>query len=650
MALYDYMGAVKRGRRQYQESINKGEYPYLPVLDNILSYTKIVSEVSLGLMDIPLSKIIGTKTEGRTNAFAGNFMPLLPEQSEFGAKWASLYDHQIDDGIQDPIVAYEFMNRFYVQEGNKRVSVMKYVGAYSIAGYVTRLVPQRTEEKENKLYYEFLDFYQVSFNCDVWFSREGSYKKLLKLMGKEPEVVWSAEERALFKSAYSRFSKAFTHVGGDKLNLTCSDAFLIYVRIFEYDKVKGQTELEMAKGLDKTWKEIELAAGGNQVELVENPEQVELPPHKPSLFNWLKPVETIEPEMLKIAFIYNKTAKTSGWSYAHELGRMHLEQIYGGRLKTMALDNAGTELEIENAVEQAVAAGCNMIFTTGPQMANQSVRSAIQHPEVRFYNCSIKMSYSSIYTYYGRMYEAKFLLGAIAAAMTKSDRLGYVADYPIYGTLANINAFAMGARMINPYVKVCLEWSRTSESNPALKLKEAGITYISGEEMITPDKASREYGLYVKREDGTLENLAAPIWHWGKFYERIVKSVCLGGGELSSLKGKKAVNYWWGMSAEVVDVIYSQNLPHGIHRLIDFLKNSIRAGSFHPFDGLIYSQNGKVQCQDGEALTAEEIISMDWLAENVVGEIPEFTQLTQEAQTLVRLQGVKADVAGGREE
>ena len=650
MALYDYMGAVKRGRRQYQEALSRGSHPYLPVLDDILSYTKIVSEVNLGLMDIPLDKIIGTKTEGRTNAFAGNFMPLLPEQSEFGAKWASLYDHQIDDGIRDPIVAYEFMNRFYVQEGNKRVSVMKYVGAYSIAGYVTRLVPQRTEEKENKLYYEFLDFYQVSFNCDVWFSREGSYKKLLKLMGKEPEVVWSAEERALFKSAYSRFSKAFTHVGGDKLNLTCSDAFLIYVRIFEYDKVKGQTELEMAKGLDKTWKEIELAAGGNQVELVENPEQVELPPHKPSLFNWLKPVETIEPEMLKIAFIYNKTAKTSGWSYAHELGRMHLEQIYGGRLKTMALDNAGTELEIENAVEQAVAAGCNMIFTTGPQMANQSVRSAIQHPEVRFYNCSIKMSYSSIYTYYGRMYEAKFLLGAIAAAMTKSDRLGYVADYPIYGTLANINAFAMGARMINPYVKVCLEWSRTRESNPALKLKEAGITYISGEEMITPDKASREYGLYVKREDGTLENLAAPIWHWGKFYERIVKSVCLGGGELSSLKGKKAVNYWWGMSAEVVDVIYSQNLPHGIHRLIDFLKNSIRAGSFHPFDGLIYSQNGKVQCQDGEALTAEEIISMDWLAENVVGEIPEFTQLTQEAQTLVRLQGVKADAAGGREE
>ena len=80
MALYDYMGALKRGRRQYQDALSKGEYPYLPVLDNILSYTDIVSEVSLGLMDIPLNKIIGTKTEGRTNAFAGNFMPLLTEE------------------------------------------------------------------------------------------------------------------------------------------------------------------------------------------------------------------------------------------------------------------------------------------------------------------------------------------------------------------------------------------------------------------------------------------------------------------------------------------------------------------------------------------------------------------------------------------
>ena len=135
-----------------------------------MSYTEIASTVSLGTMDIPLSRLVGTKTEDRTNAFADNFMPLLPEKSEFAAKWAMLYDYQIDEGIQDPIVAFEYMNQFYVQEGNKRVSVLKFLGAYSILGTVTRLIPKRTEEKENKIYFEFLDFYQVSQNCEVWFS------------------------------------------------------------------------------------------------------------------------------------------------------------------------------------------------------------------------------------------------------------------------------------------------------------------------------------------------------------------------------------------------------------------------------------------------------------------------------------------------
>ena len=179
MALTDYAAALKQGKRRYQAALTKGEYPYLPVLDDILSYTEIASTVSLGVMDIPLSKLVGTKTAERTNAFANNFMPLLPEKSEFGAKWASLYDYQVSEGIQDPIIAYEFMNQFYVQEGNKRVSVMKYLGAYSIVGSVTRLIPKKTDDKENRLYYEFLDFYKVSSNCDVWFTKEGSYKKLL---------------------------------------------------------------------------------------------------------------------------------------------------------------------------------------------------------------------------------------------------------------------------------------------------------------------------------------------------------------------------------------------------------------------------------------------------------------------------------------
>lgn len=637
MASSDYIAALKQGRRSYRTALTKGEYPYLPVLDEMISYTEVAAIENLGIMDIPLSKIVGTKTVGRSNAFANNFMPLLPEESEFGLKWSSLYNHQIDDGINDPIIAYEFMNQFYVQEGNKRVSVMKYLKIYSIPASVTRLVPKKSDDPENRLYYEFLDFYEVSHSYDVCFSKEGSYKKLLKCMGKKPDEVWSDDDRMNLHTACYNFELAFNKAHGDKLNIIVSDAFLIYVEIFGYDKVIDQTEQEMNRSLQKIWTEITLADGGSQVELIQNPEQV-----KASLLNKLLP--TGVPDSLKIAFIYMKTPATSSWAYAHELGRHYLEQAFEGKIETMAFDRADSDTEVEKAIEQAIAEGCELIFTTATQMINQSVRSAIQHPKVKIYNCSIKMSYSSICTYYARMYESKFLMGAIAAALSRTDRLGYVADYPIYGTLANINAFALGAKMINPYVQVCLEWTKVKGVDARERLKQEGIVFVSDNDMITPESASRAYGLYKKREDGTLENLATPIWDWGKFYEKIVRNIFSGGStEIDAQKGKKAVNYWWGMSADVIDVICSKSMPHGTSRLIEFLKSSIRAGAFYPFDGPIYAQGGVIRCEKGQSLGANEIITMDWLVESVIGKIPELDELTDEARTLVEFQGIKVD-------
>ncbi|HIX14445.1 MAG TPA: BMP family ABC transporter substrate-binding protein [Candidatus Hungatella pullicola] len=639
MALYDYAGALKKGRRQYQLSVSKGEYPYLPVLDDILSYTDIASEVSLGIIDVPLDKIVGTKTKGRTSAFANNFMPLLSEKSEFGAKWAELYNYQITEGIQEPIVAYEFMNKYYVQEGNKRVSVLKYLNAFSIAASVIRLIPKRTDDLDNRLYYEFLDFYQVSFNCDIWFSKEGSYDRLLKAMGKKKEEVWSEEERSDFKATYDLFSKAFQETGGDSYDMTCSDAFLIYIELFSYELVRQRTKTQMEKDLVKIKDELLLASRGSKIALVEKPEEVEETDSSPlKIINWLRPSSGIVPEMLKIAFIHAKTGETSSWTYGHELGRMHLEQVFEGRLKTVAFFGADTEIETEGAIKLAIAAKCNLIFTTASQMINPTVKAAIEHPEIRFFNCSVNMSYSSVCTYYGRMYESKFLMGALAASMSREDKLGYIADYPIYGTMANINAFALGAKMINPYVKIHLKWSRSQNQNGEEELEREGISFISGDDMITPQKPSRMYGLYHKTGD-TVTNLATPIWHWGKFYERIVRLICRGGLDSKEQKGKQAINYWWGMSADVIDVICSQNLPNGTQRLLSFFKDSIRAGSFQPFVGILYGQDGSVKCQEDQRLTPEEIITMNWLAENVVGSVPQLAELTEEARTLVELQG-----------
>lgn len=634
MSIIDYAAALKKGKRSYQLALAKGAYPYLPALDDILSYTEVTASVNLGLMDIPLSKIVGTKTAGRTNSFASNFMPLLAEKSEFAAKWSSLYNHQINDGIRDPIVAYEFMHRFYVQEGNKRVSVMKFLDSYSIPGTVIRIIPTKTDDMETRLYYEFMDFYEVAQSYDVWFSKEGSYKKLIKLVGKKSDEAWSKDEQSIFHAACEKFAGAYQEAYGDKLKLSSSDALLVYTELYGYDKLKENSIFQLKETLIKIQNELQLAQKGSQVTLVKDPE-----PEKSSLLGKILPTGT-SPENLKIAFLYYKTPETSSWAYAHELGRLHLEQVFEGKLKTITIEQANNDEQLKDAIDNAVAEGCNLIFATSVQMVNQCVRSAIQYPKVKFFNCAIQMPYSSVQTYYARMYEAKFLIGAIAASIAHSDKIGYVADYPIYGSLANINAFALGARMINPYVRIYLDWSRLKEQDGKKRLQQDGLLFMSDDDMITPNNPTREYGLYLKMENGALENLATPIWHWGKFYERIVKNICNGSSDANNAKKDAAINYWWGMSADVIDVICSKKLPYGTHRLINFLKSSICAGSFKPFEGFICSQDGVVRCKDGEFLHPEDILTMDWLVENVVGHIPKYEELTEEAQMLSGLQGV----------
>ena len=102
------------------------------MLDDILTDVDIVAQEPLGLVDIPAESIVGTKTAGRTPPFASNFMPLLDDDTEFAVKWSNLCDAHLEEGIHTPIIAFEYLNKFYVQEGNKRVSVLKYYEAVKI--------------------------------------------------------------------------------------------------------------------------------------------------------------------------------------------------------------------------------------------------------------------------------------------------------------------------------------------------------------------------------------------------------------------------------------------------------------------------------------------------------------------------------------
>ena len=142
MAMKDYAQARREGLRELHALRARGEDPFLPVLSEIVPKLNQMTQVPLGLVQIAIDQIDGTATRWRTTAFSRSFLPLLEQDSEFASKWSLLYDGIMEDGLRQPVVALEYYNRFYIIEGNKRVSVMRRLDAVVIEANVTRVLPE----------------------------------------------------------------------------------------------------------------------------------------------------------------------------------------------------------------------------------------------------------------------------------------------------------------------------------------------------------------------------------------------------------------------------------------------------------------------------------------------------------------------------
>lgn len=630
-----YRDAQKLGQREFRHCIARGQHPYLPLMDDFIVAGRLAQGRDLGTVQIPMEFIVGTRSNGRTNAFARNFMPLLPENTEFAVKWKHLCKSHLEEGIRDPVKAYEYMRRFYVEEGNKRVSVLKFFGAAAVPAHVIRILPWRNGSQEVELYYEYVDFYKYSKVNFLEFSRSGGYTQLQALLGKRPGEAWTDEDRSRFSTAYYYFRQAYEACGGKRLTTTVGDAMLAYIRVYGYQELRGRSEPEIKKSVSKVWKEITL-------QQEEQPIDVKLSPQEEKggkLLERVLPKAGAKP--LRAAFLYDKTPETSGWTRAHEQGRWHVEQVFHGELETASYENA-LEGDPRQVMEQAIADGNTVLFTTSPRLLSATLRTAVEHPEIALLNCSLNTSHRYIRTYYARIYEAKYIIGAIAGALARGgEAIGYICDYPIFGQVAGINAFALGVQLVNPTAKVFLEWSSVSGKEDALRhLTDRGIRLISALDMTGMERQDRS-GFGLSMADGERRViLARPVWQWGVYYETLLRRMREGSFRREDEESGRALNYYWGMSAGVVEVHCSRKLPDGVRRLAELLRNAICSGSCEPFQGPLHAQKGQVLAGEGESLHLEQIIQMDWLNENITGMIPAYEDLSETGKGTVRIMGV----------
>ena len=637
MADYDssanYKQARAMGRHYLSEHSDSATKGYLYILDDLLDNVEICGEINLGTTEIPIHKILGTRTSARSNAFAGNFMPLLPENTEFGAKWCKLYESHIREGIREPIKVYEYLNRYFVQEGNKRVSVLKYLGAVAIEARVTRLIPKRDESnKQISIYYEFLDFDRRATFDNLWFSHRGGFTGLVNLVEtwqhEHPECKTATAD--LINASFKAFRLCYREAGFGTIPITSGDAFLEYLKVYGFKPDRPlDTIREQVKSCEAQFKLVSV----KDPDTVNTVEQ-KFPSEKAALSFFSR-----KPRKLKVAFAFESTPEKCLWTYDHDVARKRLERNLGDKISVITRYQVPNGENSYGPLKELMEEEPDILFATSPNMSAGALRLSIENPDKTILNCDFAQPKKNIMTYYAKFYEAAFLCGVMAGSMTRTGLLGYtttMATHP--DSTFNLNAFCLGAQLVNPTAHVVnLNLYRVDMSDPyhmeaRKELSHHGVDIaMCIHQPNTPLVRKGFPGVYAQlyllqtNTGHPRECIGAAAVDWSVLYNDLVgdsfktKNSIL---DITRSGNDSSVHFGWGLNTGILDVLGVDSfMGHNAIRLLNIFKDLIATGKIHPFEGPLYDRDHNMILEKYSTLNLLEIQSMKWLHEAVVDSI-----------------------------
>lgn len=330
---------------------------------------------------------------------------------------------------------------------------------------------------------------------------------------------------------------------------------------------------------------------------------------------------------LKVGFIYVGPIGDHGWSYQHDQGRLAIEKEFGDRVETVYVEKVAEGPDAERAITRLARQGAGLIFTTSFGFMEQTLAVAEKFPDVKFEHATGYKRSDNVSTYSGRFYEGRYVIGQIAAKMSKSGTAGYVASFPIPEVVRGINAFLLGAQSVNPDFKLKVVWVN-SWFDPGKEADAAKVLIGQGADIITQHTDSTA-PLQIAEQQGVIgfgqasdmikfapkAQLTAIIDDWSAYYIDRTRAV-LDGTWASA-------DTWGGMGDKMVIMADYTNMPDDVKAMAQETEAKITSGEFHPFTGPIYKQNGDLAVAAGEVLDDGTLLGMNWYVQGVDDTLPQ---------------------------
>ncbi|MBS38424.1 MAG: BMP family ABC transporter substrate-binding protein [Thiotrichales bacterium] len=330
---------------------------------------------------------------------------------------------------------------------------------------------------------------------------------------------------------------------------------------------------------------------------------------------------------LKVGFIYVGPIGDHGWSYQHDQGRLAIEEQLGDRVETLYIEKVPEGADAERAITRLARQGVGLVFTTSFGYMESTLKVAERFPEVKFEHATGYKRADNVSTYSARFYEGRYIIGQIAAKMSKSGVAGYIASFPIPEVVRGINSFMLGAQSINPDFKVKVVWVN-SWFDPGKEADAAKVLIGQGADIVTQHTDSTA-PLQIAAEQGVMgfgqasdmikfapdNQLTSIIDDWAPYYVQRTQAVL--DGTWSS------VDTWDGLKEGMVAMAPWTNLPDDVASAAAEMEGKIASGEFHPFTGPIYKQDGSMAIGDGEVLDDGTLLGMNWYVKGIDDELPQ---------------------------